>query len=152
MGNCVILLEKPLLTITNLAFIPAFCLFVRSGEYIQAGSLLFAALASMFYHGTEPKRYTPHISNLFDFNPRLKLDQIGALSCMIVLANKQMIKEYYAQIIILLILMIASDLVYWTNFTNATKVLIRLITHCPWHIGTLGYLAYIRASNPKYQF
>src|SRR5580658_2599168 len=44
---------KPLLTLTNLAFLPAFFQFIDNGDYVCAFALLNAAIASIFYHSTE---------------------------------------------------------------------------------------------------
>ena len=147
----IMLIEKPLLTLTNFAFIPAFLKFICSSSYLQAMTLSFAAIASMIYHSTEPMRNLPHFSNPLGGPPLLKLDQFGAVIAMIALANGQMIKDYYFEIIILFVLMITSDLVYLLPYSRQIKIVLRLLLHCPWHVGALGYLPYIRATNPEYQ-
>jgi len=163
-------IEKTLLTVTNLASIPALYVCAINGHYGKFISLSLATLASINYHSSEPKRHTPHIEKMFKsitslFSPKptkidlksesksdikLKLDQIFAIWCMVTFANGDFIIDYGVHIISLLGMMIASDLVYWVPISDTKQIILRLILHCPWHIGALGYLPYVYITNPKY--
>lgn len=166
MKNKIHFIENFLLTITNLASLPALYLCIVNKHYIQAISLGLATVASMNYHWSEPERTKPHTEKMLkNFYPssvsagdskpekidiKLKLDQFFALLAMVVFANKQFILDHWTTIVSLFGIMIASDLVYWLHLDKIKKSIIKLILHCPWHIGALGYLPYVYIMNPIY--
>lgn len=137
-------MDKFLLTITNLASLPAIYASIQLGYFSKAIWLTLTTISSMVHHSAEKRFYGPTLIHTSEFTQfiLLQFDRFFAVMNMLVVGSPEFVMDYYYKIIFLFGLMIVSDLVCYLPINLPTKRFLRLITHCPWHIGAF-YMAYI---------
>jgi len=145
--------DKYILTFSNLASGPAICKALLTGQKLKALSITIATFCSMIHHADETRFYGPAI---LDFSPLtqfilLQLDRLGAILPIIIVGGPDIVRDYLVWIILLLGIMLGSDLVFYPPssyyLSFSTQRFLRIALHTPWHIGALGIMAYVAVTD-----
>ena len=138
------MIDHLLLTLTNLAAIPSIVLAYNIGAYEKCLCLILACFFSIIYHASETRFYGPALFDLKMTNLLilLQLDRFFAHLAVLVVGNFEILSKQYPLIISVLSLLFFSEHIYYLQLSSINFRILRVISHCFWHIGAF-YIAFI---------